>query len=143
MLSTAFGDRHVIRFESGEEVLDALHRFIAEKDVGYSFASAIGGVAWIRLGYWDVREKEYRHKDFEEQLEVLTLSGDTSLKDGEPHLHMHGVFGRPDYTTLGGHVMACRANPTLELWMRTESMPLRRVHDDETGLDLLDLGDRT
>ena len=143
MLSTAFGDRHVIRFEPGEEVLDALRRFITEHGVGYSFASAIGGVCWIRLGYWDVQKKEYRHTDLEEQLEVLSLTGDTSRKDGKPHLHLHGVFGRPDYTTVGGHVMACRAYPTLELWLRTESLPLQREHDTETGLDLLDLDSRT
>lgn len=139
MLTAAFGDRHVIRFEPGEDVLPALLGFLERADVGFSFASGVGAVRRLRLGYWDPGEKDYRHRDLEEQLEVLSLTGDSSRIDGRPHLHLHGVFGRADYSTVGGHVVACEAYPTLELWLRAEAMPVRRVHDDETGLDLLDL----
>jgi predicted DNA-binding protein with PD1-like motif len=139
MKTASFGDRHVIRFEPGEQVMPALMSFLERNDVGFSFASGVGGVRRLRLGYWDVERKKYRHRDLDEQLEVLALSGDSSRKDGAPHLHLHGVFGRSDFSTIGGHLVDGEAFPTLELWLRVESAPVRRVHDDATGLDLLDL----
>ena len=43
---------------------------------------------------------------------------------------------------VAGHVKAARANPTLEVWLRTESLPVRRVEDKATGLYLLDLPEK-
>lgn len=130
----------MIRFEPGEDVLPALVDFLQRTHVGFSFASGLGGVRRARLGYWDTGARAYRHRDLDEQLEVLSLTGDSSRLDGRPHLHLHGVFGRADYSTVGGHVVACEAYPTLELWLRAGGAPVQRVHDDATGLDLLDLG---
>jgi predicted DNA-binding protein with PD1-like motif len=140
MLTGTFGDRRVVRFAVGEQVVDGLLRYLAEQEIGFSFVGAIGGVRRVRLGYWDVDAKGYATRELEEQLEVLSLLGDASRKEGKPHLHVHAVFGRSDFTTVGGHVQECEASPTLELWLRTEGTPVQRVHDEATGLDLLDLG---
>jgi predicted DNA-binding protein with PD1-like motif len=52
------------------------------------------------------------------------------------------VFSRKDFTVLGGHVKEARAYPTLEVWLRTERIPVRRVRDEASGLELLDLPER-
>jgi predicted DNA-binding protein with PD1-like motif len=70
---------------------------------------------------------------------VVSFQGNAALKDGAPFLHIHGVFGRQDFSVYGGHVKEARVRPTLEVWLRTENVPVRRTRDEATGLDLLDL----
>jgi uncharacterized protein len=139
MKSQQFDDRFVLRLEPDEPVLECLVAFLGANDVGFANVSAAGAVKRVRLGYWDAGQKQYYYRDFEEQLETVSFQGNASLKDGKPFLHIHGVFGRPDYSVVGGHVKEAWVNPTFEIWLRTERLDVRRVHDQSTGLDLLDL----
>jgi predicted DNA-binding protein with PD1-like motif len=134
-----FSDRYVVRLESGEPVIETLTRFLSEQRIGFANVSAAGAVSRVRLGYWNAQSKEYQYKDFGEQLEVVSFQGNASLKEGKAFLHIHGVFGRSDYSVLGGHVKEAWVHPTFEIWLRTEDVPVRRSHDQATGLDLLDL----
>ena len=134
-----FGERYIVRFESGEAGIETLTRFLAAQKIEFANVSAAGAVAWVRLAYWSAASREYEEREFDEQLEIVSFEGNSSLKDGKPFLHMHGVFARSDFSTIGGHVKELRVHPTLELWLRTEDVPVRRAHDPATGLDLLDL----
>lgn len=134
-----FGGRYVIRLESDEPVIKSLVDFLGEHGVGFANISAAGAVKRVRLGYWNAQSKQYQFNDFDEQLEVVSFQGNSSIKEGKPFLHIHGVFGRPDFSVIGGHVKEAWAHPTFELWLRTEDIPVERAHDEATGLDLLDL----
>jgi predicted DNA-binding protein with PD1-like motif len=131
----------MLRFESGEPAMETLTRFLSDQGIAFAFVSAAGALQWVQLGYWDAAKRSYDYRDFNEQLEVLSFQGNTALKDGKPFLHVHGVFGRPDFSVIGGHIKEGRVHPTLEVWVRTEAATVRRVRDPATGLDLLDLPD--
>ena len=134
-----FGERYIVRFESGESVVEALSAFLSAESIEFANISAAGAVQSVRLAYWNAASRKYQERMFDEQLEVVSFQGNSSLKDGKPFLHIHGVFARPDFSTIGGHVKEARVHPTLEVWLRTEDVPVRRTHDDDSGLDLLDL----
>jgi predicted DNA-binding protein with PD1-like motif len=136
------GERYILRFESGEVAIETLTRFLDAEQIEFANVSAAGAVAWARLAYWNAISRRYEEREFEEQLEIVSFEGNSSLKDDRPFLHVHGVFARSDFTTIGGHVKELRVHPTLELWLRTEPVPVRRVHDAGSGLDLLDLPER-
>ena len=137
-----FGDRYIVRLEEGEAVIAALTAFLGAEGVEFANVSAAGAVQWASLGYWNVASRVYEYRDVDEQLEVVSFQGNASLKDGQPFLHLHGVFAREDFTTVGGHIREARVRPTLEVWLRTERIPVRRVQDKATGLYLLDLPER-
>ena len=107
--------------------------------IEFAFLSAAGALQSVRLGYWNASARAYDYRDFNEQLEVLSFQGNAALKDDKPFLHVHGVFGRPDFSVIGGHVKDGRVHPTLEVWIRTEDARVRRKRDPVTGLDLLEL----
>ena len=134
-----FGERFIVRLEGGESVVQGLTSFLAEHDVGFATVSAAGAVSWVRLAYWNAATHRYENQEFEEQLELVSLEGNASLKDGKPFLQLHAVFARHDFSTIGGHLRDARVNPTMEVSLRAEDVPVRRVHDAATGLDLLDL----
>lgn len=139
MLFQQFGSRFVMRLESGEPVIETVTTFLDTRGVGFANVSAAGAASAVTLGYWDAGEKAYHYQDFREQVEAVSFQGNASLKDGRPFLHIHGVFGRRDYSVIGGHVKEVWAHPTFEVWLRTEDMAVRRERDAATGLDLLAL----
>jgi predicted DNA-binding protein with PD1-like motif len=69
---------------------------------------------------------------------VLSLVGDIALDGLEPKVHAHVVVGKADGTAHGGHVLEAHVWPTLEVIITTSPAHLRRKHDPETGLALLD-----
>jgi predicted DNA-binding protein with PD1-like motif len=137
-----FADRYIVRLASGELLVETLTDFLKREGIEFASLTAAGAVEWVRLGYWNATTRDYEYRDFAEQLEVVSFEGNASLKDGEPFLHVHGVFGRHDYTTIGGHIKEARIRPTGEVWLQTEKIAVRRTKDPATGLDLLDLPER-
>ncbi len=137
-----FGDRYILRLEAGELVIETLTAFLRAENIEFANVSAAGAIEWACLGYWNPDTRAYEWRDFSEQMEVVSFQGDASLKVGAPFLHLHGVFSRHDFSTVGGHIMEARVRPTLEVWLRTEATPVWRARDAASGLDLLDLPER-
>jgi predicted DNA-binding protein with PD1-like motif len=134
-----FGERFIVRLESGESAIGALSHLLDAEHIAFANISAAGAVSWVELGYWNPSTRAYEFREFDEQLEVVSFQGNASLKDGRAFLHVHGVFGRRDFSVIGGHVKDARVHPTFEVWLRTEELPVSRAKDPTTGLDLLDL----
>jgi predicted DNA-binding protein with PD1-like motif len=66
--------------------------------------------------------------------------GDIALKDRQPTLHAHVVVGKADGTAHGGHLLEGYVRPTLEVMLIESPNVLRRTHDEESGLALIDVG---
>jgi len=138
-----FGDRYIVRLESGERLTETLIGFLASEEIEFASLTGCGAIRAATLGYWNADTRAYEFRDFEEQLEVVSFEGNSALKDDEPFLHIHGVFSRRDFSTLGGHIKDLVVHPTLEVSLRTEGVEIRRARDEASGLDLLDLPERT
>jgi len=138
-----FEDRYITRLRSGERALATLTDFLRAQGVSFANLSGAGAVEWVELGYWNAETRQYEYRRFDEQLEVVSFQGNCARKDGQPFLHIHGVFARRDYSVVGGHVKEAGVHPTLEVWLRTEWLDVHRSRDPESGLDLLDLPGRS
>jgi len=130
-----------IVFDSGDEVIAGMQQAAAEYKLAASHFTAIGAFQEVSLGFFEVTTKKYRDTTFHEQLEVLSLIGDVSLKDADPQIHAHVVVGREDATTRGGHLIRGIVRPTLEVILIEAPTHLHRVYNPEFGLALLDLKD--
>jgi predicted DNA-binding protein with PD1-like motif len=137
---------YALVFDKGEEVASGLLRFAREKGLGASRFTAIGAFERVTLGFFERGRKEYARIELGEQVEVLSLVGDITLKeDGGPQVHAHVVVGRRDGTAHGGHLLGALVWPTLEVIVTESPRHLRRRFDEETGLALLnemDAGER-
>ena len=137
-----FGDRLVVRLESGERVAETLLRLLRSEDIGYAVVSGLGAVSQVRLSYWNAQSRQYEAHELEEQMEVVSLTGNVTLREGEPFLHLHVGLGRQDLSVLGGHFNDAVAHPTLEIWLQPENEPVPRVADETSGLALMELPER-
>jgi uncharacterized protein len=130
---------YAVVFDTGDEVAGGLLDFAKRNRLAGSHFTAIGAFSDVTLGYFDWERKEYQKILICEQVEVLSLIGDVALSEGEPKIHAHVVVGKSDGTAHGGHLLEAHVRPTLEVVIVEAPLQLRRIHDPESGLALIDL----
>jgi predicted DNA-binding protein with PD1-like motif len=126
-------------FDKDEQAKESLMRFAVENRLRGAQITAIGAFSEVTLGFFDREKKSYQEIPLKEQVEVLSFAGNIVEKDGKPMLHAHVVVGKADGTAHGGHFLEGRVWPTLEMIIYETRAHLHRVHDEQTGLPLIDL----
>ncbi len=133
---------YMVVFEAGEEVTAGLLAFANEQHLSAAHLTAIGAFERVTLAFFDLQTKEYRKIPVNEQVELLSLTGNIALdEENKPKLHAHVVIGKADGTAHGGHLLEAYARPTVEAVVVASSGSLRRRMRPEFGLALLDLSD--
>jgi predicted DNA-binding protein with PD1-like motif len=126
-------------FDKNEAVREPLLAFAREQEISGAQVTAIGAFSEATLAYFDRQTRQYKEIPVQEQVEVLSFAGNLGRQDGKSMLHAHAVVSRVDGTTLGGHFLRGKVWPTLEMIILETPQFLHRVHDEETGLALIDL----
>ncbi len=124
-------------FQEGEDPIAELTKFAQDHALGAASFTAIGAFREATLGYFDRERKDYDRIPVDEQVEVLSLLGDMSYEGERIKVHAHAVLGRRDGSTRGGHLLAARVRPTLEVVVTETPTNLARVHDPKSGLALI------
>lgn len=139
----AYSDNtHIIKIERGEDVVKTLTVFCKTHQISNAYFTGIGAVEWLSCGYYALQEKQYYFKEYNELVEVVSLTGNVMLKDGEPFIHVHGVFTDTTNTAFGGHIVEMRVGVVLEVILTPLSSSISRTHDDCIGLYLMDIQKR-
>lgn len=125
-------------FDKGDEAMELLGGFAKEHDLHAARFTAIGAFTDAVVGFFERAERDYERIPVPEQVEALSLIGDVAVAEGEPKVHAHVVLGRRDGSTVGGHLLEAHVWPTLEVILTESPAHLRKRHDPETGLALID-----
>jgi predicted DNA-binding protein with PD1-like motif len=133
------GDRYQLRFESGEEVAERLLSWLKEQEIGYASMTGLGGVSRARVSYWNSETREYEPHDLSEQMEVVSLIGNASIKEGDPFTHIHVSLGKRDLSVIGGHFNDAAVHPNLEIWLSPEAQAVERTLDEACALYVMSL----
>ena len=129
---------YAVIFHKGDEALSGLTDFAIQKKVKDAHFTGIGALSGATLGWLDVPKKSYHRIGVADQVEVLSLIGDVATFNGKSVVHMHTVLGRSDGSTVGGHALELNVNPTLEIFMTVNSVPLKKRPDDASGMKFID-----
>jgi hypothetical protein len=129
---------YAVVFYKGDEALSGLTDFAIQHKVEDAHFTAIGAVSGATLAWLDPANKIYHRIPVAEQVEVLSLIGDVATFNGKPIVHMHAVLGKPDGTTIGGHVFELNVNPTLEVFVTVDTAPLKKKPDEASGMKVID-----
>jgi predicted DNA-binding protein with PD1-like motif len=128
----------VVIFDKGDEALGGLTDFAREEDLTGASLTAVGAFSRATLAYFDPELMDYVDISVDNQAEVLSMIGDVALADGGPEVHAHVVVGHRDGSTSGGHLRKADVFPTLEVVITETPAHLRKRHDPQTGLTLID-----
>ena len=129
---------YAVIFYKGDDAMSGLTDFAIQNKIEDAHFTAIGAINGATLAWLDPAAKIYHRIPVTQQLEVLSLIGDVATFNGNPTVHMHAVLGKPDGTTIGGHVFELDVNPTLEVIVTVNTTPLKRRPDDASGMKVID-----
>ena len=132
-----FDDTYVIRMDRGEEVMSTLTDFCQREGIKLGSVSAIGAADRATICVYDVEQKVYSKQTFNEPMEVTSLTGTVSSKDGQVHLHLHATLADADLNARGGHVFKLVISGTCEMFLRVLPGQVSRQPDEATGLNVI------
>ena len=127
----------VLSFERGEELFAALGSFLERERITAGFFAGLGAAQHVELAFYNLKTKQYERHNVEEDLEILSLTGNIAWKDVERILHIHGVFGRRDLSTLGGHLFRLIVSAVCEVHLTTLPGKMGGAFGETTGLHTL------
>lgn len=134
-----YGSDYIVRFEKDEEIIATLTQVAEKMRVTGAWFHGIGVGRDIILGYFDAHRKTYLKKLYEGEYEFTSLSGNISYHGQKSIIHCHATITDSTFTASGGHLFQALVPATLELFIVPLTKKLKRKHDDQTGLFLLDL----
>jgi predicted DNA-binding protein with PD1-like motif len=130
------GPHKILRFDRGEALLLILKEYCMRENIMCATVSAIGAAEKLTLSWYDADTKTYTDREFDEKLEIVSLSGNISTMDGKPVVHLHGSFGNRDMQMFGGHLKMLIVGATCELKLMVMPFVLPRDFNEEVGLHL-------
>ena len=131
-----FENAYVIRMDRGEEVMATLTALCEQEGIRLASVEAIGAVDRAVVGLYDVDKKVFHRKEFQEPMELTSLLGTVTEKDGKPYLHLHATLCDANMQTRGGHVNELHISATCEMVLRLLPGSVGRRPDEATGLNL-------
>ncbi len=124
--------------EKGTDLHTGITRIVQSNNITLGRVTGIGAVERATLAYYDQKLMKYYDIELNEPMEIVSLYGNISLKDGKPFVHVHVVLSDEKGSGKGGHlipggtpVFACEV--AIEEF---EGPPLERRSDETTGLTL-------
>ena len=127
---------YLIRLIKGEDIFNSIESFCKHiSTIKAGVIQGIGAVSEIIIGYYN--GIEYQRTNLKENLELVSLSGNIVSNN---IVHIHGIFGRSDGSTLSGHIFpGCIVSFTCEILLFELNVSVFRKMDEEIKLNLLDL----
>lgn len=133
------GDAYIVRLATGEDIHASLKQLATLERIDAAGVEGIGAVYDTVLGYFDRTTREYVRKTVPEEMEIVSLSGNLSLKESQPFAHLHVVLGGRNCEAIAGHLFEGKTGATVEIIVRPLKGFVQRTLDPATGLFLLDL----
>jgi predicted DNA-binding protein with PD1-like motif len=134
------GSGFVLRLEQGDDILKTLREFADVQRLHASFFEGIGSLYKAVLGHYDFKDtKTYKYETFDEDLEILTLSGNVSTMNQKALPHAHVTLGRRDFSVIGGHLEDGSLANMVEVNITKLPGKLLKEKDENVGLNLLKL----
>ena len=135
-------DKYVLRLESGDDILQSIRKFATAKRVNAGILEGIGSLSRVKLGHYDFKTRKYSYETFEDDLEILNLSGNIASTNRQPLPHLHVTLGRRDFSVIGGHMDEGSSANMVEVGIWKLPGKLVKAKDDQIGLNVLQLARR-
>lgn len=138
-MSTYTVKRTIIgQIEKGSDLYDSITRIIRENDIRAGRVTGMGAVQRAKLAYYDQTAMKYSEIVLDEPMEIVSMYGNISIRDGKPFAHVHVVLSDEKGNGKGGHLLP-GDTPVFACEVAVEEFDgpeLVRTVDERTGLAL-------
>lgn len=128
---------YIISVKRDSDFLETLTSFCKTENIFAAYLTAIGASKELTLAWYNLETKSYEDHEFNEDMEIASLIGNVSLVKGTQFIHAHGVFGKQNLSTVGGHVRKLVISAACEVRLEVFEGKIERKPDEFTGLNLM------
>jgi predicted DNA-binding protein with PD1-like motif len=125
-------------FAEGDEILSGLKEFAVKYKVTSARFVGIGDASSSKFGWYDKARKMFKVNELHTFAEITSLAGDITLANGNPVVHAHINLATEDGLVHGGHLLEAFVNPTLQVMVTIEPIPLYKRMDEASGIMIID-----
>ena len=130
-------NRFLVTLAEGEPIMSTLTQICQERNLSGATITGIGAICKAELGYYQLASKSYLRKTFEDEHELVSATGDFSLKEGEPFVHMHISIADSSFQMYGGHLFEAYVTATAEFAITELTALPKREYSEHIGLHLI------
>ena len=131
-----FGKTCVVRIDRGEEVMASLASLCRAEGIRLAAVQGLGASDRAVLCVYDVDKQVYHRQTLTGPMEIASITGTVTEKDGEPYLHLHAVLCDEQLHAHGGHVNEIHIYATCEIVLSLLDGAVGRKQDAVTGLNV-------
>ena len=132
------GQTLAIKLDVGDEIVSCVLQAARDFRIPSGTVSGLGAVRSAEIGLFDPNDRIYHKTVLTQHLEIASLTGNLSTKDGEPYAHLHIVLGDIHGNAFGGHLSQAVIGATAEIFIQIFPDAIERVFSDEIGLNLME-----
>lgn len=123
----------------GDDLFAQLEALVRHENVPAASFTGFGFAGKVTFGFYDFDKRDYDPGEFRDR-EMTGITGTLAWKDGKPSVHAHGVGGGPDFSVVGGHLLALTVGRgSLEVTITLHDLRLHRTADPAIGANILRL----
>jgi predicted DNA-binding protein with PD1-like motif len=123
----------------GDDLFAELTALCARERIPSASFTGFGFAGSVTFGYFDFEKRTYRPHTYEER-EMAGITGTLAWKDDAPSIHAHGMGGGPDFSAVGGHLLALSVGRgSLEVTITVHPQRLERTEEPSIGANILRL----
>lgn len=131
-----FDNKYIVRIDKDEEVIDKLTQLCRNENIKVGSLVGLGAAKYVKVGLFDTEVKQYNSKEYNGAMEITSLVGNISRKDGEVYLHLHINLCDKTMQVFGGHLNECVIGATCEIVITAIDGEVDRIFDEDIGLNL-------
>ncbi|VVB62466.1 Uncharacterised protein [uncultured archaeon] len=126
----------LVRLDHDADLVDQIFRLAADESIHTGAFSVIGALTQAEIAFYDQESHEYSKLLVEENTELVSCTGNVSIREGKPFVHAHVVLADSDGKTIGGHLLHGNIFAAELFLIELSGKPMIRESDQTTGLYL-------
>jgi len=133
--------KYFISLDKDELINQSLLDISNNENIKSGWINGVGAIYDVEVGYFDVEQKDYVRKFFPGDYELLSLSGNISIKEGNRFIHNHITFSDVEFNVFGGHLFDARIAAAGEFLIDSCDFEIKRKYNANLGLHLWCMND--
>ncbi len=126
----------ILTLERGEYINESIKNLFSNEQFSSGWISGIGAIYNIEIGYYDLSSKTYLKKNFLEEHELTSITGNISFVNSEYFVHTHVTISNKECESFGGHLFDAQIAAAAEFKIDLIAEKINRKYSDEIGLNL-------
>jgi len=126
----------LVRLDHGADLVDQISKLAVDEGIHTGTFSVLGALTQAEIAFYDQESHEYSKLPVEENTELVSCTGNVSIREGKPFVHVHVVLADSDGKTIGGHLLRGKIFAAELFFIELMGEPMAREIDQTTGLYL-------